>query len=169
MKYFVTIGSRELVIEIDGATVTVDGRPHEAHLGPVPGTPLRHLLLDDESLTLAVEPRGGGDWEIAFRGTRHPVGVVDERTRHIRSLTSGGKGGGGPATVRSPMPGLVVKVQVNVGDRVQAGQGLLVLEAMKMENELRAPAAGVVSVVHVRAGQAVDKGQLLLEFGPCEG
>jgi pyruvate carboxylase subunit B len=169
MKYFVTIGPREVVIEVDGASVTVDGVRHEAHLGPVPGTPLRHLLLDDRSLTLAMERRGAGAWEIGVRGTRHTVSVVDERTRHIRSLTGHGAGRAGPATLKSPMPGLVVRVLVVAGQAVQTGQGLVVLEAMKMENELRAQTGGVVAAVQIQAGQAVDKGQILLEFDPIPG
>ena len=166
MKYFVTIGAKELVVEVDGASVTVDGVRHEAHLGPVPGTPLRHLLLDDASLTLAMDRREAGEWEVAFRGTRLGVTVVDERTRHIRSLTGQGTARSGPATLRSPMPGLVVRVLVSPGHAVQPGQGLVVLEAMKMENELRAQAGAVVAAVHIRGGQAVEKGQVLIEFEP---
>jgi len=164
MKYFVTIRGREIVVEVDGASVAVDGVPHEAHLGPVPGTPLRHLLMDDASLTLAMDRQGQGNWEVAFRGTRLAVTVLDERTRHIRSLTGQGTDRGGPVALRSPMPGLVVRVLVSPGQAVQPGQGLVVLEAMKMENELRAQAGGVVAAVSIRGGQAVEKGQVLIEF-----
>jgi len=164
MKYFVTIRGREIVVEVDGASVAVDGVPHEAHLGPVPGTPLRHLLMDDASLTLAMDRQGQGNWEVAFRGTRLAVTVLDERTRHIRSLTGQGTDRGGAVALRSPMPGLVVRVLVSPGQAVQPGQGLVVLEAMKMENELRAQAGGVVAAVSIRGGQAVEKGQVLIEF-----
>ncbi|MDH4347769.1 MAG: biotin/lipoyl-binding protein, partial [Gemmatimonadota bacterium] len=167
--YFVTVGSRELVIDVEGASVTVDGVRHEAHLGPIPGTPLRHLLLDDHSLTLAMDRQGIGEWEIAWRGTRHAASVIDERTRHIRSLTGGGVVRGGAGILKSPMPGLVVRVLVSAGQAVQAGQGLVVLEAMKMENELRAQAGGVVAAVQIQAGQAVEKGQVLIEFAAPSG
>jgi pyruvate carboxylase subunit B len=60
------------------------------------------------------------------------------------------------------MPGLIVRVSVQVGDRVEAGQGVVVMEAMKMENELRATATGVVKSVEVAAGMAVEKGTLLV-------
>jgi pyruvate carboxylase subunit B len=63
------------------------------------------------------------------------------------------------------MPGLVVRVHVQEGDEVQAGQGLVVMEAMKMENELRAAAAGTVKRVHVAPGKAVEKGAILVELG----
>jgi biotin carboxyl carrier protein len=62
------------------------------------------------------------------------------------------------------MPGLVVRVLVEAGQEVEAGTGLVVLEAMKMENELKAPAGGTVSTVRSQAGEAVEKGQVLVEF-----
>ena len=68
------------------------------------------------------------------------------------------------------MPGLVVKVEVAVGDRIEAGQGVVIVEAMKMENELRAEAPGVVAHVHVRPGQTVEKDQVLIDLtAPQDG
>ena len=69
--------------------------------------------------------------------------------------------------MRAPMPGLVVRVEVAVGQRVEVGAGLVVVEAMKMENELRAQRAGVVETVHVAAGQTVDKGASLITLAPA--
>jgi pyruvate carboxylase subunit B len=90
------------------------------------------------------------------------VEVLDERTRHIRSLVGAGKAPSGGGAVKAPMPGLVVKVLVEAGATVAAGQGLVVLEAMKMENEIKAMAPGVVDSVAVKAGQAVEKGAPLV-------
>jgi pyruvate carboxylase subunit B len=67
------------------------------------------------------------------------------------------------------MPGLVLRIPVSVGDPVAVGQGVLVLEAMKMENEIKATAPGVVTAIPVQAGQAVEKGQVLLQLGPVAG
>lgn len=169
MKYFVTVAGREIPVEVDGRRVTVDGREVEAHLTAVPGTPLRHLLLDGASLTLATEAGEPGEWRLLVHGSRHEVQVVDERTRHIRSLTGGGAARSGAGQLRAPMPGLVVRVLVAVGQAVEPGQGLIVLEAMKMENELRATTAGVVAEIRSAAGQAVEKGQVLVEFTPGTG
>ncbi len=72
----------------------------------------------------------------------------------------------GGGVVKAPMPGLVVRVEVVVGQRVNVGAGLVVVEAMKMENELRATRAGVVETIHVAAGQTVDKGASLVSFAP---
>ncbi len=165
MKYFVTVGGREVVVELEGEHAIVDGTPyHSAHLTALPGTPIRHLTLDGGSEVLAVEAAGRGLWAVGFQGERHELEVVDERTRHIRSLTGGEKRAGGPPVLKAPMPGMVMKVSVEAGQRVEAGAALVVLEAMKMENELRAPAAAMVKGVKVQAGQAVEKGQVLVEF-----
>ena len=95
---------------------------------------------------------------------RREVEVVDERARHIRSLASARGRAARSGTVKAPMPGLVVRVQVEPGQTVGPGGGLLLLEAMKMENELRAPSGGRVRAILVEAGQAVEKGQVLVEF-----
>lgn len=164
MKYTVTVGAREVVVELDGHHVTVDGEPHVAHLGALTGTPLWLLVLDGVPITLPAERTGHSLWTVTAQGERLEVRAEDERTRHIRSLL-GTRGATAQAgTVRAPMPGLVVRVLVAPGDTVAAGQGLLALEAMKMENEIRAPAPGVVKAVAVLPGQAVEKGQLLLEL-----
>ncbi|MBW3631158.1 MAG: biotin/lipoyl-binding protein, partial [Gemmatimonadetes bacterium] len=90
--------------------------------------------------------------------------VVDERTRAIREIT-GGEPNVEAKTVVAPMPGKVLKVEVAVGDLVKAGQGVVIVEAMKMENELKAPVDGTVVSVSVEAGQTVEKGALLLTLG----
>ncbi|MBK8006270.1 MAG: acetyl-CoA carboxylase biotin carboxyl carrier protein subunit [Gemmatimonadetes bacterium] len=164
MKYFVRVAGREILVEVDGERVTVGGRSYSAHLSRLPATPLRHLLADGRSLTLAVEAGAPGEWALSVRGTRVEAEVIDERTRHIRSLTAA-RAGSGPVQLKAPMPGLVVRVLVTEGQAVAAGQGLLVLEAMKMENELRASGPATVARVGVQPGQAVEKGQVLVEFG----
>jgi biotin carboxyl carrier protein len=166
VKYFVTVDGREFEVVVDGGRATVDGQEFEAHLEAIPGTPLRHLLLGDQSLSLAIEPGGRGRWIVSRYGDRREVEVVDERTRHIRSLTGQGAQVRGPAQLRAPMPGLVARVLVEVGQRVEAGAGVVVLEAMKMENELRAAQTGVVRALAAQPGQAVEKGQVLVEFDP---
>jgi biotin carboxyl carrier protein len=164
MRYYVTVGGREFSLEVEGDRVEVGGREHRAHLSSIPGTPLRHLLVGAQSLTLVMESEAPGRWRVHRRGTRQDVTVEDERTRHIRALTGTGAAPAGPAQLKAPMPGLVVRVLVSPGQAVHEGQGLVVLEAMKMENELRASAAGTVAQVVVTPGAAVEKGQVLLEF-----
>jgi pyruvate carboxylase subunit B len=164
VKYIVTVAGRTLEVEVDGDQVTVDGRTVTATLTGVPGTPLRHLLVDGRPVALAVDSPGRGVWGLTRAGERWEVEVIDERARHIRSLTGASDRSRGAGVLRAPMPGLVVRVQAESGQTVAAGAGIVVLEAMKMENELRTTAAGVVKAVHARAGETVEKGQILVEF-----
>ena len=163
MKYFVRIGPHTHEVDVEGSRVLLDGVALEAHLVAVPGTALYHLLLGGESWTVAAERlEGVGRWALGVVGERVEVEVVDERTRQIQSLTGQRPAAERGGTIKAPMPGLVVRIEVAAGQRVEAGAGLLVVEAMKMENELRAPRAGVVAEVHVEVGQAVEKGAPLV-------
>ncbi len=168
MKYRVTVGGRtfEVELHLEPGSVTVDGKPHRARLRPVSGTPLRILELDGVIRTLPMVHTGPGAWLIQDAGERHEVEVVDERTAHIRSLAGAAPTTAGPKPLKAPMPGLVVRVVVEPGQAVTAGGSLVVLEAMKMENDLKAPGAAVVEQVLVAAGQTVEKGTVLVTFRP---
>ena len=166
MKYFVSVAGQETEVEVDGDRVTVGGRSMSAALEPLPGTPLIVLTLDGRPATLPLERQGRGRWVVSVHGERHELEVVDERTRHIRSLAGPGTTVAAGGVIRAPMPGLVVRLQVEVGQRVAAGTPVAILEAMKMENQLKAPAAGVVRAIHVRPGDAVEKGKGLIDVGP---
>jgi biotin carboxyl carrier protein len=168
MKYRVTVSGRTLEVELDAATgsVMVDGMPHQAELESVPGTPLRILRMDGSAWTLPVVGTGPGAWQVQEGGERYEVEVVDERTAHIRSLAGAVATTAGPKVLKAPMPGLVVRVVVESGQEVAAGASLVVLEAMKMENDLKAPGAAVVDQVLVAAGQTVEKGAVLVTFRP---
>ena len=171
MKYFVTLRARTYEIDVGGALVTVDGEPFEAHLAAVPGTPLYHLLLAGHSWTVAAQSLDGAAplrWALGAVGERFEVEAVDDRTRQIQALTGRGKAPSGGGVVKAPMPGLVVRVEVAVGQQVETGAGLVVVEAMKMENELRATRPGVVQTIHVAPGQTVDKGASLVTLAPLQ-
>ncbi|HEX5386028.1 MAG TPA: biotin/lipoyl-containing protein [Gemmatimonadales bacterium] len=163
MRYLVELGGRQVEVEVDGDRVTVGGEMFVATLSAVAGTPLRQLLIGDRRRTLAVEPVARGRWRLGADGESLEVEVTDERARHLRALTGATRQARG-GVLKAPMPGLVVRVRVEPGQEVPAGGGVLVLEAMKMENELRAAAAGVVRAIHVKPGQTVEKGQVLAEF-----
>ena len=164
MKYFVTVGERVVEVDVSGDGVTVDGKPVDARLEPVPGTPEVRLQLDGVWSTLAVDHHQGTAVRLVDQGALRELDVEDERSRYIRQLAGAGKTGDGQAVLKAPMPGLVLRILVAVGDEVAQGMPLLALEAMKMENELKATSAGKVRTVLVTAGQAVQKGQILLEL-----
>jgi biotin carboxyl carrier protein len=168
MKYFVEWRGATRVVEIatgpTGTTVTVDGVPHRADLASIEGTGLHSLLLDDASYAFASRFEGATA-VLAFHDREARVVVEDERAREARRVTAGSKKATGSGEVKSVMPGVVKELRVAVGDVVAAKQPLVVLEAMKMENEIRADRAGKVLKVHVKAGQAVEKGAPLVTIG----
>lgn len=166
--YHVTLAGRTLAVELSADGVSVDGEPHTVELVAVPGGSVHSLLLDGASHRLSARPLGGGLWDLRLGGRLLRVEVADERTRRIRELAGPTTGAVGPQVVHAPMPGLVLRVDVAVGDVVRAGQGVVIVEAMKMENELRAAAEGRVQHVHVSPGQTVERGQALIEFVPLE-
>ncbi|MBW8770521.1 MAG: hypothetical protein JF589_12245 [Gemmatimonadetes bacterium] len=165
MKYYVRIGDEEIEVVHEGGEVHIDGATLDAHLAAIEGTPVRMLTVGDEVHRIIVR-RGAtrGRYTIWVDGFRHEVEALDERMRAIRELAGASAGPTGPAPLLAPMPGMVVRVQVQAGDVVQPGQGLVVMEAMKMENELRAASAATVKAVVVQAGTAVEKGALLIEL-----
>ena len=164
MKYLVQVDGQAIEVEVDGERVVLDGKTLHATLGAVTGTPLRQLMVDGRPVTLSMESLGRGRWALTRGGDRLELEVLDERTRHIRSLAGGGADRKALDVLKAPMPGMVLRVLVEPGDAVSAGMGLVVLEAMKMENELTASASAVVKAVRVAPGEAVEKGQALLEF-----
>jgi len=166
MKYLVSVNGRTHEVVVDGDHIEVAGRRIRAELRPVPGTPLRQLVLPDSATTLVMEPGAPGQWLVQDRGDRFDVEALDERTRHIRGLVGAGKAHTGAGILKAPMPGLVVRILVEVGQPVVAGQGILVLEAMKMENELKAAGPGVVDRIEVSVGVAVEKGAALVTTRP---
>ena len=165
MRYVVEVDGERTVVELSGDAVTVDGETVEARLVDVEGTPVS-LLTIGSRVYRVVARRGDarGRYSISVDGRRFAVEALDERTRAIRDLSAASAAAAGPSPLVAPMPGLIVRVNVQPGDQVQAGQGLVVMEAMKMENELRTAAAGTVRAVLTRPGVAVEKGAVLVEL-----
>jgi biotin carboxyl carrier protein len=165
VKYIVTIDGRRVTVDVDPGSVSIDGRTVPAALRDVEGTPVRLVTIGDEVHRVVVRRREGrGHYVLWLDGVTYDVEALDERTRTIRDLTAAAAGPAGPAPLVAPMPGLIVRVSVAPGDVVAAGQGMVVMEAMKMENELRAAGAGTVKAVHAAPGVAVEKGAVLVEL-----
>lgn len=167
-KYFVDMGEETFEVEISGDDVRVDGEPVGADLVRVEGTDVWSLLIDGMSQRLVADGTGSGNWSLGFESRTHAVRVVDERRRHIEQMTGADEGPKGPAPVNAPMPGLVVRIEVAEGDVVRPGQGLVIVEAMKMENELKSDSDAVVAHIHVAEGQAVEKDQVLIDLEPMD-
>jgi acetyl/propionyl-CoA carboxylase alpha subunit len=165
MKYTVAVNGSEIVVDLDGENALVDGASVRARLADADAGPERILTIGDEVHRVFVRPgETRGRYTLWVDGFRFDVEALDERSLAIRELSAATTAPKGPAPLLAPMPGMIVRINVNEGDVVKPGQGLVVMEAMKMENELRATADGAVRRVLVAPGTAVEKGALLLEM-----
>jgi pyruvate carboxylase subunit B len=167
LKYEVVVGGKTFEIEVDAATVRIGARTIATRIVSIPETPLRRVAINGVSRTYAMS-RSADGWLVQRGGRTWPVEITDERARSLRQMVGVKKPAVSGGSIRAPMPGLVLRLEVEEGQRVSPGTGLLVLEAMKMENEIRALEAGVVNRILVRAGQAVEKGTVLVEIAPTE-
>jgi biotin carboxyl carrier protein len=154
-----------VTVDLGPDGILVDGEPITAHLEEVEGTPIVLLTAGGTLHRLAVRRgEGRGQYAIWSDDHRFEVEALDERRRAIQDMTGAAAANAGPAPLVAPMPGLVVRVNVKPGDQVEAGQPLVVMEAMKMENELRSLSAGTVKSVRFQPGAAVEKGAVLVEL-----
>ena len=119
------------------------------------------LIIDNQSHEVFVD-RHGDEYDVLVEGELHRMKVQDEWARRLASIQRRTKHADGELTVKAPMPGIVLRVEVCAGDVVERGQGLVVLGAMKMENQIKAPRKGLVKAVSVEAGQTVEQGRALV-------
>jgi biotin carboxyl carrier protein len=155
-------GEKTRVIELErdasGWRVTLDGRPMAVDTVEITPNTLS-ILLDGQSFEISVTPSSDGQLKLQTDTQEFTAEVVDPRAwrgrRHGRVEAEGRQ------QVVAPMPGKVVRLLVKAGDHVEPGQGLLVVEAMKMQNEIRSPKSGTVERVLAREGQPVNAGEVL--------
>lgn len=162
MKYVTTYEDREIVIEIlDEHHVVVDGVPYDVDFESVSGQPVHSLLVNSRSYEANVYPSEDG-WQVLLRGALYSFQVEDEREKRLRTSLGGRVGERGEYLLRSPMPGMVVSVPVEEGQQVSTGEVLVILESMKMQNELKSPRNGTIERVRVKAGDNVEQRETLL-------
>ncbi len=162
---FVDIDGTELEVAEDG-TVSVSGDTR-AIAPPIvrrlDGSTY-HVLHEGRSSVLHIEDAGDGTFRVQSRGQAATAHVQTRKERLLARYGVNADARTADGTVKAPMPGLVLRVMVEVGQEVRHGQGVLVLEAMKMENELVAPTDGRIAAVHATVGEAVGKNALLVEI-----
>ena len=171
MRYLATVGGEQFAVEIarhgpGRYTVRLNGVEHRVETRAAGGSTI--LSMDGQAFEGLVTRQGAapgtaskGIYDIAIAGRSYEVGLADPLRQGLAAQGSLAQGG---SEVRSVMPGKVVAVLVEEGDRVRAGQGLVVVEAMKMENEIAAPRDGRVARMKVTTGEAVEAGALLVNL-----
>jgi pyruvate carboxylase subunit B len=159
--YTVTVDARTIVVRVgnEGEIESVDGKGFAA-VDAIDGYSF-FVLVDQTPFCVCAMPVDTG-YQAVIDGRHIVVTVESERARLLRKQLGESGQVSHRDEIRAPMPALVVRVEVEPGDQVSPGQGLLVLEAMKMENEVKSSRRGIVKEIHVAAGGAVEKGELLL-------
>ena len=166
MKYVATVNDQSHVVDVTGT----DGR-YRITIGDsdwdvdarLTAQGIYSLLIDGVSHVADVVDRDGA-CVVDVGGELYEI-TVEEQTRHIIRTRGGAAGAARSRTLTAPLPGKISRVAVRPGDAVQAGDTLVVIEAMKMENEFKAGAAGTVAEVRVAPGQAVYAGDVLVVMG----
>ena len=161
MKYYARVGENEYEIEIEDGALFLNGERLDVDLQQSGAPELYSMLFNGRSFELLIEAERFR-YGVTIRGDRYDVLVEDERQRRLalgRDLPSLPAG---ELPVTAPIPGLVVKVLVKEGDEVEDGQPLVILEAMKMENEIRALRSGTVKAVMTAPGQRIEQNGILL-------
>jgi acetyl/propionyl-CoA carboxylase alpha subunit len=162
MKYIAEVDDLEFPVEIlDEHHVRFGEEILNVDLAAVSGQPLYSLIVNGESFEGYVYP-SEQCWQVLLLGRLYSVNIEDERERRLRSSFTNLTNLGREFTLKSPMPGLAIAVPVSEGQQVEKGQILVILESMKMQNELRAPFTGSVTRLRIKAGESVQQKQTML-------
>ena len=168
MKYYTKVNDKEYIIEVgQDNEISVNDEKYAIDFRWVAEGGMVSLLLNHRSLEAVVDERDD-HWEVLTDGELYTVFVQDERAYRLAQARGTGLDMGHEAGVKAPMPGLIIRVLVEVGDTVERNEKVVILESMKMENELRSPREGVVTAVHVTPGASVEKDQILILIGDLE-
>ena len=168
MKYFVRVEDHDFTIDIGAdRQMTVNDDQFNVDYQQLPDSGVLSILINNRSWVTVVEKRDD-IYEVLIKGELYEVAVQDERSYRLARARGEVKEASGEITVQSPMPGVIVKVPVEKGQRVTKGETVVILESMKMENELKSPREGVVLRVNTAPGATVEKGQDLVIIGDPE-
>jgi biotin carboxyl carrier protein len=163
MKYITTIDDKDYAIEIlSPRQLSVNGKVYDIDFQTISGQPVFSLLVDGGSYQAAVFPGDDDTLQVLMRGALYVATVEDEREKRLKSAGGGGTATSGEFVLRSPMPGLIVKIPVVDGQEIKKGDVLAILESMKMQNELKSPRDGKVARIQVKPGDSVEQRQTIL-------
>jgi biotin carboxyl carrier protein len=162
MKYQTTVNGVKFEIEINqDGEVFVNGEPRNIDFLSL-GETLYSVIMETASYEVLVDNVEGSEHQVLVGGRLYSADVLDERAVLLGSRRGDLGGDTGEVSIKAPMPGLIVDVPVQEGDSVAKGQTIIVLESMKMQNELKSPRDGTVQRVSVEAGQSVEQKKVLV-------
>jgi biotin carboxyl carrier protein len=162
MIYFVNIDNKTFAIDVDetknGFKLLVDKKPVNVEVTPVGDASHLSFIINNKSYDVIIKDENS----VSVEGELYEVLIEDENQRKFREISKKVHHHEEKLAITAPMPGLIVKVEAKVGDKVKTGDGLIIMEAMKMQNELRAPKDGTVKEIRVKEGITVNGGDTLL-------
>lgn len=162
MKYQSKVNDVTFEIEINNeGEVFVNGERRSVDFLSL-GETLYSMIIGASSHEILVDNPSGSEYEVLLGGKQYNVNVMDERALLLSSRRGDSASESGEISIKSPMPGLIVVVPVQEGETVSKGQTLIILESMKMQNELKAPRDGIVQRISVGAGQSVEQNKVLI-------
>lgn len=162
MKYVTTIGEHQFVIDINReGQVTVDGQVIDIDMRQLLDTTMYSIITNGQSHDVRLTEMEES-YNVQVSGQIFEVQVEDERTRRLAGLRSLSGIAAGEIIIKAPMPGVVIEVPVQPGQQVDAGDIVVILESMKMQNEFKAPRAGKVHTVRVTPGARVDQNMVMV-------
>jgi biotin carboxyl carrier protein len=162
VKYVTTVGETAFVLEVvDAHHVSLNGTLMEVDFENISGQPVYSLVIDGRSYEAYVY-EGEEELQVLLLGQQYPVQVEDEREKRLKAAAGSTVSETAEFHLKAPMPGLVVAIPVQQEDQVAKGQVLVILESMKMQNELKSPRAGKVTRIRVKPGETVEQRQTLL-------
>lgn len=161
MKYVATVNGQQYTIEINReGEIVIDGERCAVDFKRLDAEATLYSLLIEHSSYEALVERRQDEYHVLMHGILYAVHVADEREQHLARAKFVPPTG--DLFINAPMPGLIQELKVEEGQPVSEGQTLLILESMKMGNEIKAPRGGVVGRIHVHTGDSVEQGQTML-------
>jgi biotin carboxyl carrier protein len=165
VKYVTTIGARTFHVEvIDEHHIVLDGKPYEVDFTAIGNQPVYSLLINGRSMEANAVPTGDG-WQVLLHGKMFEARVEDEQAVRARAVAHAAPETPGEWLLRAPMPGLAVNILAAAGAEVKKGEPLVILESMKMQNELRSQKDGTVKEIRIKPGETVEQNQVLVVVG----
>ena len=160
-RYVVSLEGKEFNVDMSSdGVISVGGHEGTINLQHVGGDTYSVLIGNVSAQIIARSE--GSNYQVLLKNNQVDVRVETERDRLLMQYATSAGDAHHRYEIHAPMPALVIRVEVSVGDEVKGGQGLVVLEAMKMENEIKSHQAGKVKEIYVVKGKAVEKGELLM-------
>ena len=169
MKYITTIDDVDYEVEIlNDHQVSLNDEVYEINFEEISSDMIYSIIVDGKSYEVNISG-DKNEWYVFIRGTMYKAEVIDEREKRLREASGELALSSGEYTLVAPMPGMVVKVSVKVGKKVDKGDVLVILESMKMQNELRSPHKGTIIEVNVQKGDRVEKREPMVVLDQDEG